>query len=597
MQKGKGAEGIVINLDIFSNSAKPDITGDVKLSPGSPGEPVTIDILLSFPENDVPEKIEINCSGPVKSIEKCTVVPESKDFTHSMILHPMFSDTLKHELKVIFKHGVYYTSILPDILRTFSCTSPEVKIIKVEAGNYRVIPGEIVKLNFTLELPGNESSVDIGGNIFDAGGKKLHHFEKRRVTFSGERTETFQANIPDNGKKGEMGVEIFVHHYGVKTSKRFENVFYLASRYEISLSILDIKPCSILQGSQMIVIAGMANIGIEPLDLSAGLRFRKNGEDKYSVPLGKITLEPNPAKEIIQEEFRFLVEDTQELSPGTYELLLEITGDLKATEKGSMEVTGGTEIEFFGATTDKYSYYPGESVHLTGLYRTGGRLLDEKFTARITAEMIKGKVLRAWDEVMDVNREKAQERGEVEWVIHLDDKIPSGYVNVSFEIFVEPDNTSLNVFRIPYMFSIKGTRQFSVKLERENAPLKITGGLSADINREYEIVGRFEKEVRVWFTLYSLITINPPDIDKLIEDELRRAKGDAVVNLRIRGQQAVFDYLIPTAIMSVGLSLTVTGTLQLDTGLSALGSLFTLAAGQIASRTYTIEGDVVRYKN
>ena len=121
--------------------------------------------------------------------------------------------------------------------------------------------------------------------------------------------------------------------------------------------------------------------------------------------------------------------------------------------------------------------------------------------------------------------------------------------------------------------------------------------MSADINREYEIVGRFEKEVRVWFTLYSLITINPPDIDKLIEDELRRAKGDAVVNLRIRGQQAVFDYLIPTAIMSVGLSLTVTGTLQLDTGLSALGSLFTLAAGQIASRTYTIEGDVVRYKN
>ncbi|MDP6154875.1 MAG: HEAT repeat domain-containing protein [Candidatus Thermoplasmatota archaeon] len=484
MRKGKGAEEIVINLDIFTKSAKPEITGDVKLSTGSPGEPITIDILLSLPENEVTQKIEISCVGPVKSIEKYIVVPETKEFKHRMSLEPTFSDTDEHELKVILKHGVYYTSILPEMLKTFSYTPPDISIKGVEANNYRVIPGKPAEMNIILEASGKESSVDIWGNIFDVNGKKLHHFDKKRVTFSGEHTETFLANISDIEEKGEMGVEIFLCHYSVKTSKCFENVFFIASKYDISLSMLDISPRSILPGGMLTVTAGISNTGIEILDLSTRLHFRKNDNDICSIPLGKITLEPNSAREIVPKEYQFLVEDTQELLQGSYELFFEISGDVEATEKGAIEVTGGMDIEFFGATTDKYSYCPGESVHLIALYKTGGRLIDEKFTARITAETIKGKGVGTSVEVLDVNREEAQERGEVEWVIRLDDKMPSGYVNVSFEIYIDLEKTPLSVFRLPYMFLIKGARQFSVKLEKEIIPKKIASGLSADLKRE-----------------------------------------------------------------------------------------------------------------
>ncbi len=484
MLKGKGAERIVINLDIFTNSAKPDITGEVKLTAGPPGEPVTMDLLLSFPENDIPKKIEINISGPVKSPEKSTVVPESKEFEHRMILDTLFSDTSEHELKVVLKHGVYYTTILPDMIRTYSCTPQEVTIKRADTCKYRVLAGEPVEVKITLEAPGNESTVDLSGNIIDAEGKKIIDFNRKRVTFSGEHTETFLASIPDNGNKGEMGVEIFLLHYGIKTSKRFDNVLRLVDQKDISLSITDIEPRSILAGNVMTVTAGIANIGIEPLDISARLRLRKNGEDILSVPLGKMILEPNSDRKIIPKEYRFIVEETQELSPGKYDLLLEIMGDVETSEKGGIEVTGGTEIELFGATTDKYSYCSGESVHLTALYRIGGRLRDERFTARVTAKSVKGKIVHTSDEVLDINREEPKDSGEVEWVVYLDDKISSGYMNVTFEIFVEPDNTQLSVLRLPYMFSIKGTRQFSVKVVKEKAPVDIGAGLPEDLKRE-----------------------------------------------------------------------------------------------------------------
>ena len=484
MRKGKEAERIVINLNIFTSSAKPDIVGELKLSPGSPGEPVIVDLLLSFPEDDVPEKIEIDCSGPVKSIEKYFVIPESKEFNHRLIVKPTFSDTSKHELLVIMKHGIYYTSILPDILQTFSCTPPEITIKGVEAANYRVIPGELVELNIVLDAQEKESPVEIWGDIFEPGGKKLHHLDKRNVIFSGEHRETYTVSISGAEKMGEIGVEVFVRQYDLKTSKGFKNVFFLAGRYDISLSMLNIEPRSILRGSELTVTAGITNLGVETLDLSAGLRFRKNGEDIFSVPLGKITLEANSSGGIVQEEYRFLVEDTRKLPPGTYELLLEITGDVEATETDTIDVTGGKEIEFFGATTDKYSYSPGEYVHLTALYRTGGQLIDEKFTSRITAETINGKVLCTSDEVLDVNRVEPNEVGELELVIHLDEKKASGYVNVNFEIYVDTDNTPLSVFRLPYMFSIEGARQFSVKVEKEKAPVDIGGRLSVELKRE-----------------------------------------------------------------------------------------------------------------
>ena len=159
----------------------------------------------------------------------------------------------------------------------------------------------------------------------------------------------------------------------------------------------------------------------------------------------------------------------------------------------------------------------------------------------------------------------------------------------------------------------------TVDLKSDSVPHPVA--MSADINREYEIVGHFEKEIRVWFILFSLFSINQPDVDKLtaiaIENELRRLKGDAVVNLKIQGQQMPFDYLIPvgTAIVGVtlmgsfgagtGPTIRQTRTVELfasgvpivDELLFFAGTLISLVGSQIASRTFTLEGDVVRYKN
>ena len=154
----------------------------------------------------------------------------------------------------------------------------------------------------------------------------------------------------------------------------------------------------------------------------------------------------------------------------------------------------------------------------------------------------------------------------------------------------------------------------TVDLRLKNMTQPVT--MSAEIDVEVATVKHFEKTVRVWFTLYDLVTLNQPDIDKILEKELRDANGDAIVNLKIKGQDTAIDRIIPIAISTAAITLSTIAVYDahesytsdfgesasqfdlrnINVGLSLAGSVLSLLASQISSRTYTIEGDIVRIK-
>ena len=100
---------------------------------------------------------------------------------------------------------------------------------------------------------------------------------------------------------------------------------------------------------------------------------------------------------------------------------------------------------------------------------------------------------------------------------------------------------------------------------------------------------------KAWFTLFDLVTMKNPDFSGLIEEELKRTSGDAVLNVEVVGQTTAIDGLIP-------IGMTIAGTV-LGQALAAdpiYGSVYGTALGTVAgamltARTYTISGDIVKY--
>ena len=71
-------------------------------------------------------------------------------------------------------------------------------------------------------------------------------------------------------------------------------------------------------------------------------------------------------------------------------------------------------------------------------------------------------------------------------------------------------------------------------------------------DRDYTVVRSFEVSHQGWFTLYDLITINNPGIQKTLDAELKRSGGDAIVNVKIVGQTSVIDGLVPLGMTLAG---------------------------------------------
>ncbi len=137
---------------------------------------------------------------------------------------------------------------------------------------------------------------------------------------------------------------------------------------------------------------------------------------------------------------------------------------------------------------------------------------------------------------------------------------------------------NLTLIFVVLMIIISSTGCMTVNLGAEGYD-KTASLTSAE--KKFTIVEHFKKHLKGWFTLFDLITISNPNIGEFLNKETISAHGDAVVNIKIEGQTTFIDGLIP-------FTLEVIGSIAAPPGGAALGAL-------ISSRTYTIEGDVIKY--
>ena len=115
-------------------------------------------------------------------------------------------------------------------------------------------------------------------------------------------------------------------------------------------------------------------------------------------------------------------------------------------------------------------------------------------------------------------------------------------------------------------------------------------------DRNYTVVRSFSVAHRGWFTLFDLITLSNPDIQKTLDDELARSGGDAVINVKIVGQTTFVDGIIPIGMSMAGSLLGYAIATDPYTGITYGTALGSLAGSMLSARTYTISGDVIRYK-
>jgi len=85
-------------------------------------------------------------------------------------------------------------------------------------------------------------------------------------------------------------------------------------------------------------------------------------------------------------------------------------------------------------------------------------------------------------------------------------------------------------------------------------------------SRKYTVLHHFRTDLTGFFVVFNLVTISNPDIAKEVNNQITTAQGDAVINLTIHGETNIVDGLVSY----------VTYTL-------------------LGLRTYTVEGDVIKY--
>ena len=109
--------------------------------------------------------------------------------------------------------------------------------------------------------------------------------------------------------------------------------------------------------------------------------------------------------------------------------------------------------------------------------------------------------------------------------------------------------------------------------------------MTSNINKEY----RFIKHVKIQqkIPLLFLVRINPgsgsPDLDELLQPEFAETPGDAIVNVKIKGEAALGDFVLPIGMGVVGAFV--------------FPPLLFIAMFPLYEdlKTYTVEGDIVKY--
>ena len=131
----------------------------------------------------------------------------------------------------------------------------------------------------------------------------------------------------------------------------------------------------------------------------------------------------------------------------------------------------------------------------------------------------------------------------------------------------------------------------SVNLEASGVDAPV--GLTSEINRVYRVVEHFRERTSAWF-ISQLITLSHHKVERIVEQQLIRHNGDAVVNLRIGGRNTFGDPLVP-----LGAGLLAGGIYYFavdNAGLSETALIGTGVSFLLSRRSFFVEGDVVRYR-
>jgi len=102
------------------------------------------------------------------------------------------------------------------------------------------------------------------------------------------------------------------------------------------------------------------------------------------------------------------------------------------------------------------------------------------------------------------------------------------------------------------------------------------------VDREYTVVKHFRRTTTASWLFAGTFTLSRPEMDRILSEELRKAHGDAIINLRITSRVEPMDGCI-------------SGGLEL--GLNYLFPPYSLGSLLGYERkTIILEGDIVRWK-
>ena len=111
---------------------------------------------------------------------------------------------------------------------------------------------------------------------------------------------------------------------------------------------------------------------------------------------------------------------------------------------------------------------------------------------------------------------------------------------------------------------------------------------------DHKIVGSFDEQMRVYFTINGLIPTSQLELDKTIRNRVEKYHGDGVANLRINDQLSGIDILIQTGLSIGGYLLGA----MLSPNADYAGVYGTMGASAaqffVQSRTVTVRGDVFK---
>lgn len=126
------------------------------------------------------------------------------------------------------------------------------------------------------------------------------------------------------------------------------------------------------------------------------------------------------------------------------------------------------------------------------------------------------------------------------------------------------------------LLSLVGCMTVMLTAEGVDKPAAMT----SNVNKKFTIVKHFSRDIKAIFVIFNLVTVTNPKVNEVIRNEIVAGHGDAVINITIKGQTTFIDGLVPVAA---------------GVAASFLSPFGIFAFNLIGLRTYTVEGDVIKY--